>query len=52
MIIVWGTCAILTATDVLPENDAARTDLLTNIVDNSKWFRVPYPCKIKHSLPL
>ncbi|KAG4076097.1 hypothetical protein HA402_011443 [Bradysia odoriphaga] len=40
---VWAVCAILTVTDVLPANDAARTDSKLKIMTGSSWFRVPYP---------
>ena len=43
--IVWIICIILTATDALKPDDKARTDIKTNIITQSNWFRVPYPCK-------
>lgn len=48
MIIAWAICAILTAADVLPENEAewgynARTDVKSYVLEKSKWFRFPYP---------
>lgn len=45
LLIVWGTCAILTATNILPEGDPGRTDSKINILQKSPWVRVPYPCK-------
>ena len=42
---MWAICAILTATDVLSPDNPARTDLQLNLLKNSAWFRVPYPCK-------
>lgn len=43
---VWAICAILTVTDVLSADDAARTDSKLKIMTGSSWFRFPYPCKI------
>lgn len=43
---VWAVCAILTATDILPAGDAARTDAKLKIMTGSPWFRFPYPCNI------
>ncbi|KAL4225860.1 hypothetical protein ACF0H5_013849 [Mactra antiquata] len=48
MIISWVVCAILTITDTLPSNAndwgyLARTDISINVLDESKWFRFPYP---------
>ncbi|OXA57747.1 solute carrier family 23 member 2 [Folsomia candida] len=43
IIIVWGICAILTATDALPENDLARTDVKLNLIRQTDWFLFPYP---------
>ncbi|KAK3879526.1 hypothetical protein Pcinc_015910 [Petrolisthes cinctipes] len=41
----WGLCWILTLTDHLPQEDHARTDLRLNIIHDSPWFRLPYPCQ-------
>ncbi len=41
--IVWGACAILTVTDILPEGDPARADSKLRILQGSPWFRVPTP---------
>ncbi|XP_053374414.1 solute carrier family 23 member 2-like isoform X2 [Mercenaria mercenaria] len=48
MIISWIICAILTATDVLPDDPkqwgySARTDIQSDVLSKSKWFRFPYP---------
>ena len=48
MIIAWILCAILTVTNVLPEDENgwgynARTDVKTYVLEKSKWFRFPYP---------
>lgn len=48
MIISWVICAILTATDVLPNDPnkwgySARTDIQIDVLQKSKWFRFPYP---------
>ncbi|CAE1313506.1 SLC23A1 [Acanthosepion pharaonis] len=46
--ISWLFCYILTITDVFPkEKDkwgyAARTDIYTDVLEKSAWFRFPYP---------
>ncbi|CAD5112311.1 DgyrCDS1537 [Dimorphilus gyrociliatus] len=46
--ISWILCAILTATDVFPNDKdkwgyAARTDTKIDVLTNTKWFRFPYP---------
>ncbi|XP_069175102.1 solute carrier family 23 member 1 isoform X2 [Procambarus clarkii] len=41
----WGFCAVLTAAGVFPEGNKARTDLTTDLLDGSPWFRIPYPCQ-------
>ena len=41
--IVWGLCAILTATDTLPEGDPARVTDIASAIDAAKWFYFPYP---------
>ena len=43
--LVWGLCAILTATDTLPKGDPARVTNLTTAIDAAKWFYFPYPGK-------
>lgn len=43
IVLSWGLCAILTAAGAFPEGSKARTDLTTNLLINSPWFRVPYP---------
>lgn len=43
ILISWGFCAILTAADVFPEGNKARTDLNLGLIGDSPWFRVPYP---------
>lgn len=39
----WIFGAILTAADVWDEDNACRTDAKSSILDDSPWFRVPYP---------
>ncbi|XP_068229650.1 solute carrier family 23 member 1-like [Palaemon carinicauda] len=41
--ISWMVCWILTVTDLLPEGSPARTDVKGSFLNNSPWFRVPYP---------
>ncbi|XP_063608140.1 solute carrier family 23 member 2-like [Penaeus indicus] len=43
ILISWGFCGILTASGVFPEESKARTDLTTDLLNNSPWFRIPYP---------
>ena len=43
ILIMWMMCAILTATDVFGDNDAARTDLNGKIIEKIAWARFPYP---------
>ena len=43
ILVMWLICAILTATDVFGENDAARTDLNGKIIEEIAWARFPYP---------
>ncbi|KAJ8037443.1 Solute carrier family 23 member 2 [Holothuria leucospilota] len=48
MLMSWGFCGILTATNVFPhESDAhgyeARTDIYPDTIEKAPWFRVPYP---------
>ncbi|XP_068218585.1 solute carrier family 23 member 1-like isoform X2 [Palaemon carinicauda] len=45
VVIAWVTCWILTATDVLPSDNHARTDLRLEMISDSPWFRFPYPCQ-------
>lgn len=45
IVVMWGLCAILTATEVLSENDPSRTDTRIDIFHDAEWFRFPYPCK-------
>jgi nucleobase transporter 1/2 len=39
----WSFGAILTASDVWDEGNACRTDANTFILEETPWFRVPYP---------
>ena len=50
MAATWMLCYILTATDVFPAGDAARTDAKSKIIQQSDWFRVPYPCKSRNAI--
>jgi len=43
--IMWGVCGILTLTGYLPEQHPARTDVKLKIIEDSPWFRFPYPGK-------
>ncbi|OXU18741.1 hypothetical protein TSAR_000108 [Trichomalopsis sarcophagae] len=43
IVVMWIICAILTATDALPEGHPGRTDTKIKIIEDSPWFRVPYP---------
>ncbi|CAL1533120.1 unnamed protein product [Lymnaea stagnalis] len=47
IIIAWAVCAILTATNVLPQEPEvgykARTDIRLATLSDSQWFRFPYP---------
>ncbi|XP_067007322.1 solute carrier family 23 member 2 isoform X2 [Anabrus simplex] len=43
IMLMWGICGILTITDTLPLGHAARTDTKLRILQDSSWFRVPYP---------
>ncbi|XP_024879183.1 solute carrier family 23 member 1-like isoform X1 [Temnothorax curvispinosus] len=43
IIVMWIICAILTVTDTLPFGHPARSDSKLRIINDSPWFRVPYP---------
>lgn len=43
IILMWGLCGILTATDVFEPGHAARTDVRIKVLTDAKWFYVPYP---------
>ncbi|GAB6023966.1 hypothetical protein CHUAL_008695 [Chamberlinius hualienensis] len=43
IIIMWIVCLILTATNVFPENNTARTDSANTIINHTPWFKFPYP---------
>jgi len=43
ILLVWGLCAVLTATEAIAPTNAARTDSKMGLVYNSLWFRFPYP---------
>lgn len=43
IVITWSFGAILTAADVWPEGDQCRTDNNRSILEDSPWFRFPYP---------
>ncbi|XP_058813991.1 solute carrier family 23 member 2 isoform X2 [Topomyia yanbarensis] len=45
IVIMWSLCAVLTATNVLPEGHPARTDVRIKVLHDAAWFRVPYPCQ-------
>lgn len=44
--IMWILCAVLTVYDYFPVGHPARTDVKIRIIEDSSWFRVPYPCEI------
>ena len=44
VLIVWFLCFILTLSGALPSGNPARTDINSDILRKSKWFRIPYPC--------
>ena len=48
--LVWFLCYIFTITNVLPENNAARTDLKPTVLELAPWFRFPYPFQWGFSL--
>lgn len=43
IIVMWIICTILTFTDTLPVGHPARSDSKIKIINDSPWFRVPYP---------
>nr|CAD7464110.1 unnamed protein product [Timema tahoe] len=43
IMLMWGICGLLTVTDYLPLGHAARTDVKIGILEESPWFRFPYP---------
>ncbi|XP_033331229.2 solute carrier family 23 member 1 [Megalopta genalis] len=43
IVVMWIICTILTVTDALPEGHPARADSKLKIINQSPWFRVPYP---------
>jgi nucleobase transporter 1/2 len=43
ILVTWIFGSILTAADVWDEGNTCRTDLKRDILDDSPWFRVPYP---------
>ncbi|XP_011867071.1 PREDICTED: solute carrier family 23 member 2 [Vollenhovia emeryi] len=43
IIVMWIICTILTVTDTLPLGHPARSDSKLRIINDSPWFRVPYP---------
>jgi len=50
VIVAWILCAILTATDAIPNDPHhwsyhARTDVKVRVLSEANWFRFPYPCK-------
>lgn len=50
IIVAWILCAILTATNAIPNDKNhwsyhARTDVKMNVLHEANWFRFPYPCK-------
>ncbi|XP_076184129.1 solute carrier family 23 member 1 [Ptiloglossa arizonensis] len=43
IVVMWIICTILTVTDALPVGHPARADSKLKIINQSPWFRVPYP---------
>ncbi|ODM91902.1 Solute carrier family 23 member 1, partial [Orchesella cincta] len=43
LVVVWAVCGILTVLDVLPAGDPARVDVKKRIIEETDWFRIPYP---------
>ncbi|GFO49749.1 solute carrier family 23 member 1 [Plakobranchus ocellatus] len=48
VVLSWVICVILTETDVFPSDSTkwgyeARTDIQSEVLKESKWFRFPYP---------
>ncbi|XP_028392387.1 solute carrier family 23 member 1-like [Dendronephthya gigantea] len=43
IVTTWIFCAILTASGALDHNSSARTDTKSGVLEDSPWFRVPYP---------
>ena len=51
MLTSWLICVILTVAGVFPETEGewgykARTDINSEVLHKSKWFRFPYPGKV------
>lgn len=45
IVCMWGLCALLTVTDLIPEEHSLRTDLRAKILNEAAWIRFPYPRK-------
>ncbi|XP_039281057.1 solute carrier family 23 member 2 [Nilaparvata lugens] len=43
ILIMWGVSGLLTYYDIFPKGHPARTDVKISIIEDSSWFRVPYP---------
>ncbi|KAG8042724.1 hypothetical protein G9C98_005364 [Cotesia typhae] len=43
IVVMWAICGILTITNHLPVGHPGRTDTKLKIIEDSSWFRVPYP---------
>ncbi|XP_034945464.1 solute carrier family 23 member 1 isoform X2 [Chelonus insularis] len=43
IVAMWIICGILTVTNILPVGHPGRTDTKLKIIEDSPWFRVPYP---------
>jgi len=49
IIVAWILCAILTASNAIPNDPVhwsyhARTDVKISVLHEANWFRFPYPC--------
>ncbi|XP_069697558.1 solute carrier family 23 member 2-like isoform X2 [Periplaneta americana] len=43
IMLMWGVCGLLTLSGNLPVGHPARTDVKIRIIEDSPWFRFPYP---------
>ena len=43
IVVMWIICCILTITDTLPLGHPGRADSKIKILNDSPWFRFPYP---------
>ncbi|KAJ4442141.1 hypothetical protein ANN_12007 [Periplaneta americana] len=43
ILLMWGVCGMMTHFEHLPVGHPARTDIKLKIIEQSPWFRLPYP---------